>query len=420
MVAQQPAAGMRQVALAEKSLAEYASIVGEDIVAEIETLARPLRGARIAHVSSTAYGGGVAEMLQALVPLMRSAGLHVEWHVLAGTDAFFAVTKRMHNALQGMPLSLEPEMRATYQAVNLENALRFEDGYDFVVVHDPQPAPLRALRPNDGGRWVWRCHIDLTTANPAYWSFLQPYVEEYDAAIYTMPAYASPNLRVGKVAFIPPAIDPLSPKNVPLTSERTAALVSAHGVDLRRPMLVQVSRFDPWKDPVGVIDVYRAVRQEIRDVQLVMLGSLADDDPEGMEYYQRTAAYASRDPDIHLLINHCSSLDVNAFQRRASVILQKSLREGFGLTVAEGMWKERPVVGSRVGGIPLQIEDGVTGYLVDGVEQCAMRVLDVLRAPQAAAELVRRGREHVRQQFLSTTNLRNYLTLFHELTATVA
>lgn len=409
--------GMQQVVLTEKSLADYAPVVGDDVIAEIETLAQRFRGARVVHISATAYGGGVAEMLHTLVPLMRSAGLEAEWRIISAPEAFYNVTKAMHNALQGMPLELTPAAKAAYLHANVDNAVYFEDNFDFVIVHDPQPAPLRALREGDPGKWIWRCHIDLTNANPVYWAFLRTFVQEYDAAIFTMPSYAKADLRIGKIAIIPPAIDPLSPKNRPMPEETVAETIRMHGVDPDRPTLVQVSRFDPWKDPNGVIDVYRQVRKDVPGLQLVMVGSMAHDDPEGMEYYQRTKLYAGDDPDIHLLSNldGIGNVEVNAFQRHASVVLQKSLREGFGLTVAEGLWKERPVIGGNVGGIPLQIQDGVTGYLVNSVDECARRVLDVFRNPEAAAEMGKRGREEVRHKFLSTANLRNYLNLFTEL-----
>jgi trehalose synthase len=410
---------MQRVALSAKSLSDYAPIVGDEVIAELRTLAQPLQGARVVHVSATAYGGGVAEMLQTLVPLMRDAGLNAEWRIINGSDPFFGVTKSMHNALQGMDRPLEAGARATYLHANVDNAVVFDGEFDFVVVHDPQPAALRALRPGDGGRWIWRCHIDLTEANPEYWSFLRPFVERYDAAIFTLPAFVKQDLRLGKIAIIPPAIDPLSLKNAPMAPEQVRETVALHGVDPDRPSLVQVSRFDPWKDPLGVIDVFRAVRQEVPGLQLVMIGSMAHDDPEGMEYFQRTKDHAAGDPDIHLLSNldGVGNVEVNAFQRHASVILQKSLREGFGLTVAEGLWKERPVIGGKVGGIPLQIEDGVTGYLVESVQECATRVLEIERDPTMGAELGARGRERVRQRFLSTANLRNYLTLFRDLSS---
>jgi trehalose synthase len=411
-VAEGPSVALQPVPVREQSLMEYAPIVGEDAIAELEALAEPLRGLRVLHISATAYGGGVAELLHTLVPLMRSAGLAAEWRVLTGSEAFFAQTKRMHNALQGMELPLTPELEALYLETNIANAASLVDGFDFVVVHDPQPAPLRTLRPGDGGFWIWRCHIDLTAANPTYWRFLRPFVREYDAAIFTMPAYVQPDLNLDTIAIIPPAIDPLSPKNAPLSSEQAIALLGRRGVDPHRPLIVQVSRYDPWKDPTGVIDVYRRLREEVPQLQLAMMGALAHDDPEGMEYYERTKEYAGADPDIHILTNVGGDEEVNAFQRRATVILQKSVREGFGLTVTEALWKSRPVVATKVGGIPLQIEDGVSGYLVENTRECIARVGELLRAPQVAVEMGRRGHEMVRRNFLSTTSLRNYLTLF--------
>ena len=253
-----------------KSLAEYAHVAGHDVIDEIEVLARPLRGSRVVHVSATAQGGGVAELLHALVPLMRAVGLDAEWRVIAGSEAFFDVTKALHNGLQGMPLDLTAEMRARYLEWNGLNAAAFDDDYDFVVVHDPQPAPLRAERPHDGGTWVWRCHIDLTGAIPEHWALLRPFIELYDAAIFTIPDYVMPDLNVGTIAIIPPAIDPLSPKNAPLQHERVIHLIGSRQVDPSRPLLVQVSRFDPWKDPLGVIEVYRAVHHVVPGIQLVL------------------------------------------------------------------------------------------------------------------------------------------------------
>ena len=409
--------GMQNVVLSQKTLADYAPIAGESVIEEIERLANPLKGARVLHVSSTAFGGGVAEMLHTLIPLMRSVGLEAEWRVISGTDDFFMTTKSMHNALQGMDLELTRAMRAAYLHSNVDNAVYFEGDWDYVIVHDPQPAPLRTLRRTDGGKWIWRCHIDLTAANQTYWSFLRPYIEAYDAAIFTMAQYVKQDLKIGRVALVPPAIDPLSPKNAPMQDARAAEIVSLYGVDPTRPLLTQVSRFDPWKDPLGVIDVYRAVREEFPGTQLALIGSMAHDDPEGMEYYQRTQEYAAEDPDIHLLSNldGVGNIEVNAFQRAATVVLQKSLREGFGLTIAEGLWKGKPVIGGAVGGIPLQIEDGVTGYLVDSVEEASKRALELMRSPEEAERMGALGREVVREKFLSTSNLRNYLRLFTDL-----
>lgn len=407
---------MRPVALADRALAAYAPLVGEDVIAEIEALAQPLQGARVVHISATAFGGGVAEMLHTLVPLMRNVGLRAEWRIITGSDAFFRVTKSMHNALQGSEFAVTQGLRDTYLRTNRENAAHFVDNFDFVVVHDPQPAPLRSLSAGRGV-WIWRCHIDPTAAQPTAWQFLRPFIEAYDAAIFTMAAFVKPDLHVPTVAIIPPAIDPLSAKNAMLSSDRVATTVAAAGVDPLRPTILQVSRFDPWKDPLGVIDVYRALRTEVPGLQLVMLGAMAHDDPEGQQFFALTKDYAGSDPDIHLLTNAGGSIEVNAFQRHAAVILQKSVREGFGLTVTEAMWKSRPVVANNVGGIPLQIEDGVSGYLVTKTDQFIERARSILGEPERARELGWNGHETVRRNFLSTANLRNYLRLFNNLTS---
>jgi trehalose synthase len=409
--------GMQNVVLTNKLLTDYAPVVGDDVIADIERLARPFQGARVLHISSTAYGGGVAEMLHTLIPLMRSAGLEAEWRVISGYDEFFTVTKAMHNALQGMTLELTPAMRATYLHANVDNAVYLDDSFDYVIVHDPQPAPLRMLRPADSGRWIWRCHIDLTEANPEYWDFLRPFVQIYDAAIFTMPSYVKSDLHMGKIAIIPPAIDPLSPKNAPMSSADARRIVQLYNVNPDEPMLVQVSRYDPWKDPLGVIDAFRGIKRHIPGVQLVMIGSMAHDDPEGMEYYQLTKDYADNDPNIHLLSNldGIGNVEVNAFQSVATVVLQKSLREGFGLTVSEGLWKHKPVIGGNVGGIPLQIEDGKSGFLVNSIEECIGQSLTLMHNPSLAHQMGAYGKEQVRQKFLSTSNLRNYLRLFSDL-----
>jgi trehalose synthase len=409
--------GLSNVVLSSKSLTDYAPVVGDDVIAELEQLARPLRGARVLHVNATAFGGGVAEMLHTIIPLMRSAGLDAEWKIISGDEEFFTVTKSMHNALQGMDLDLTPAMKATYLHANVDNAVSFDGEYDYVIIHDPQPAAMRLLLPTATGRWIWRCHIDLTEANPDYWGFLRPFVQEYDAAVFTMPEYAKQDLHIGKIAIIPPAIDPLSPKNAPMSYEEARRIIALYGVAPDRPSLVQVSRFDPWKDPLGVIDVYRSVKREFPALQLVMVGSMAHDDPEGMEYYQRTQDYAEGDPDIHLLSNldGVGNAEVNAFQRTATVVMQKSLREGFGLTVTEGLWKEKPVIGGNVGGIPLQIQNGVTGFLVNSIEEATERTLQLMRNPKLAHEMGLHGRDDVRHKFLSTANLRHWLRLFNEL-----
>jgi trehalose synthase len=408
---------LEEVHVPPLSLDAYGAIAGEDAIAEIRRLAEPLRGARVLHVNATKFGGGVAEILPTLTGLLRDVGLQPEWRLMPGDDSFWNVTKLMHNGLQGMDVTLGAEQRQTYERTSRRLAAAFEGTYDYVVVHDPQPAALRALRPEAPGRWIWRCHIDLTAANPDVWGFLRPLVEAYDAAIFTLPDYVKPDLRMDVLAFIPPSIDPLSPKNMPLAPALVDDVLHRLGVDPQRPLLLQVSRFDPWKDPHGVIDVYRAVRRTIRDVQLALVGSMASDDPEGWEIYRDVVRYADDDPDITILTNldGVGALEVNAFQRAADLVLQKSLREGFGLTVSEALWKGVPVVGGRVGGIPMQIGEGIGGRLVTTNDEATEACLELLADADLRQRLGEAGRERVRRNFLSTRNLRDDLALFNAL-----
>jgi trehalose synthase len=407
-----------QVELKNKSLAAYAPIVGEAVIESIRRAAEPLRGARVLHVNATAFGGGVAEMLYTLAPLMRDVGLDAEWRVIEGADEFFNVTKAFHNGLQGMDLLLADEMKAIWRRYNEQNAAAFEGEYDFVVVHDPQPAGMKALRDGRGGaHWIWRCHIDTSTPNPVFWDFIAPYLAAYDAGIFTMPQYVARGLQLSHLAFITPTIDPLSAKNAPLPSERAREIVSGYGLDLERPLITQVSRYDPWKDPLGVIDAYRAVKEEIPGVQLALIGSMASDDPEGWVYYDRTVRHAGKDFDVYVLHNFhgVGNEQVNAFQTASDVVIQKSTREGFGLVVTEALWKGKPVVGGNVGGIPLQVIDGQTGFLVDNVAACAEKTRYLLLHPEEAQAMGRKAREHVRANFLSTRHLLDYLKLFAAL-----
>ena len=409
------------VPLSPKRLDDYRPIVGDAVIDEIRELARPLRGARVLHVNATAYGGGVAEILTTLVPLMRDLEIDAEWQVMHGTDEFFQVTKAMHNGLQGMPFPWNAGMWETWLRQNLYNADLFDQLYDVAIIHDPQPAALCQMvrdRHNVGARkWVWRCHIDLTDAQPEVWRHLHPFVEHYDGAIFTLKDFVKSDLQGPRVFTIPPAIDPLSPKNTPIPEAEMLAILRQYDVDPQRPIMLQVSRFDPWKDPLGVIDAYRLARREVPGLQLVMVASMANDDPEGWAYYERTARRAGEDWDIRLLsnLNGVGNREVNAFQQAAQVVVQMSLRPGFGLVVTEGLWKGKPVVAGNVGGIPLQVKDGQTGYLVESVEACAEKVVYLMQNPELAASLGAAGREHVRQNFLTTRNLRDYLRLFLDL-----
>lgn len=409
-----------RVEVEKKRLEAYGPIVGEEIIAEIRRLAEPLRGARVVHINATAYGGGVAEILQTLVPLMRDVGLEAEWQVIEGADEFFDVTKACHNGLQGMDLPFTEGMKEIWRRYNEANARRFEGDYDFVIVHDPQPAGLRYYYGGEGplrSCWIWRCHIDTSRPNPAYWDFFVPYLHLYDAGVFTMEQYVGPGLAFRHLAIIPPTIDPLSPKNAPMGVEQARETVARFGVDVDRPLVTQVSRFDPWKDPLGVIDAYRIVKREVPEVQLALVGSMASDDPEGWTFLDQTIRHAGEDFDIHILHNFhgVGPAEVGAFQTVSDVIVQKSIREGFGLVVAEALWKGKPVVGGNAGGIPLQVIEGETGFLVESVEACADRVLYLLQHPEESARMGAAGREHVRRRFLVTRHLRDYLNLFQSL-----
>ena len=413
---------LERVPLLEKELDDYRDIVGPDVVDRIATLAKPLQGARVLHLNATAYGGGVAELLATHVPLLRSLGIEAEWQVLHGSDEFFAVTKEVHNGLQGAHIEWTHEMRRTYLERVLDNSLLLDDGWDYIVVHDPQPAAILEYVSSNrsefqNAQWIWRCHIDLTDANPEVWEFFRPYVERYDASVWTMEEFVPASLQMDRIVHAPPCIDPLSVKNLDLAAPFCHEITRQYGIDPHRPIVCQVSRFDPWKDPVGVIEAFRLVREEVPDAQLVLAGSMATDDPEGFQVWQDVDAARDGDSDIHLLSNiqQVGNVQINAFQRAADVVIQKSLREGFGLTVSEGLWKGTPVVGGRAGGIVLQIRDGEDGYLVDTVEECAARCLELLRDPDGAQEKGDAGREHVRRNFLSTRELEDWVGLFTSL-----
>jgi trehalose synthase len=373
----------------------------------------------VLHLNTTAFGGGVAELLYTIVPLMRDLGVETEWALFPGSHDFFAITKAMHNGLQGMPVPLTQQMRNDFLQHTLQAAMEVGDAYDVVIVHDPQPvallATLREIGRPPKGKWIWRCHLDLTACLWEVWDFLAPFVGEHDAAVFTHQDFAKP-IDI-PVAIIPPSIDPRSPKNAPIHDPTRLEVLERYEIDARRPVLCQVSRFDPWKDPLGVIDAYRLAKKEFPSLQLVMVASMAHDDPEGMHYLELTEERRQHDPDIFLLSNlqGVGAVEVNAFQRSAAVVIQKSIREGFGLVVSEGMWKSKPVVGGRTGGIRLQIEDGVNGYLVESVDEAAARVIQLLSDPKKAARMGKAARNKVRDNFLSPRHVADYLELIGRL-----
>jgi trehalose synthase len=391
------------------SLDSYRDVVGSDVVDELLQLADRVKHRRLQHVNSTAVGGGVAELLTRMVPRFRELGIETSWDVIKGNEAFFAVTKAFHNALHGARETITEEMLDVYRATQDRNLQDMGEMGDFVVIHDPQPAGLIARKKESGGHWLWRCHIDVSTPDPAVWDFLRPYVEQYDGSIFSMPEF-SQELPIPQF-MVPPSIDPLSDKNRELTQDEITAVVEKHGLDPERPILTQISRFDRLKDPVGVIEAYRLVKRRY-DCQLLLAGGGASDDPEGEQVLQEVREAANGDPDVHvLLLPPFSDLEINALVRGSTIIMQKSLKEGFGLTVTEALWKGRPVIGGSVGGIKLQLLNGVTGFLVHSPEGAANRAIELLGDESLRQTIGANGHRHVRQNFLTTRHVRDYLLL---------
>jgi trehalose synthase len=395
----------------------YRPLVGDELIDEITALARELSGLRICHINSTPFGGGVAELLSRYLPLLQALGVSADWRLIHGRPEFFAVTKTFHNALQGGHYRLQDEERALYLHVNEQSAKLIEMDYDLFIVHDPQPAAIRHFAGPRGAKWIWRCHIDSSAPDPPVAQFLKPYIEEYDAAVFTMPEFVPPGFMLKRVVFIAPAIDPLATKNMALPMDLCKRAMADSGVDLDRPLLLQVSRFDPWKDPLGVIEAYRLVKREIPGVQLALIGAMAGDDPEGWTLFDRVEEESAKDPDILVFTNlgGVGSMEVNVFQRGCDVVIQKSLREGFGLVVSEALWKEKPVVAGRAGGIPMQFPERFHPYLIGTVEECAARVVHLLRHPGERADFGRAGREQIRQRFLLPRLVRDELRLMKQM-----
>lgn len=395
-------------------LADYASVIGSWEIEELRALARPLAGRTVQMVNSTAVGGGVAEILNRLVPLAEELDIKIRWDVMLGGEAFFEVTKAFHNALHGEPYHAEAEDFEIYRSFNAQNRERLSLDAEFVVIHDPQPAGLIEARTDKRNHWIWRCHIDLSHPNRPVWEFLMPYVSGYDGAIFSSPEFAQ-RLSIPQYLFYP-AIDPLSEKNRELEPSFIADVLARYSIDASRPILTQISRFDRLKDPVGVIRAYRIVKRYF-DCQLVLAGGSASDDPEGSQVLRDVREVANDDPDVKVLeLPAWAPLEVNALQRASTIVIQKSLREGFGLTVSEALWKRKPVVASAVGGIPTQVIHKHTGLLCHSVEGAAYQIRFLLSHPEIATRLGEQGHQHVKENFLITQNLKSYLTLFLALT----
>jgi len=396
-------------AVSRVPLENYAELLGAGEIEELRALAKPLRGRRIEMINSTAVGGGVAEILNRLIPLAEELDLSIQWDVLRGAEDFFDVTKAFHNALHGEAYHANPKNFEIFLAYNEQNRATLPLDAEFVVIHDPQPAALIDARPAGSNHWVWRCHIDLSHPNLAVWDFLEKFVSRYDGAMFSSPQFAR-QLSIPQYLFYP-AIDPLSEKNIQLDSDFIDETLRRYQIDVARPILTQISRFDRLKDPVGVIRAYRIVKRYF-DCQLVLAGGGAPDDPEGALVLKEVLREAGHDPDIKILeLPAWAPLEVNALQRASTIVVQKSLREGFGLTVSEALWKKKPVVASAVGGIPSQIIHKHTGLLAHSVEGTAYQIRFLLSHPEIAAKLGENGHQHVKENFLITQKLKRYLSL---------
>ncbi|MCK6369969.1 MAG: glycosyltransferase [Gammaproteobacteria bacterium] len=394
-------------------LQQYAAVAGADVVRQLQLLAKPLRGMQVVHVNSTRRGGGVAEILEKLIPLMSELGIDARWEVIEGSPEFYECTKLFHNALQGQNVAVGDKLLREYERVNEINAMRLRpdlEQADVVIIHDPQPAAMLRHMPKRKGKWIWRCHIDVSHPHRPVWRYLRPLVADYDASVFSLADFVQhlPH----PVYLIPPSIDPLSEKNVELADSEIDAVCERFGIDRSRPLLLQVSRYDRFKDPVGVVEAFRLTRPFVPGLQLVLAGGGAADDPEGEAVLREVHAAANGDPDVHvLLLPADANRVINALQRAADVVLQKSLKEGFGLTVTEALWKSKPVIGGDTGGIRLQVVNHQTGFLVSSPEGAALRLRHLLHAREQRMRMGAMGREHVRQHFLNTRQLREYLTL---------
>jgi trehalose synthase len=391
------------------TLRDYEGVVGQEVIEEMRVVAGHVRHKRLQNINSTAVGGGVAEILTRMIPLLQELGVNATWDVIKGNEAFFNVTKSFHNALHGKKEEITQNMLNVFRETTAMNLRHMDISGDVVLVHDPQPAGLILRKPDIGRQWIWRCHIDVSNPAPAVWNFLKPYIEKYDAAIFSMPDF-SQQLPVPQF-MIAPSIDPLSDKNKELDRSYIEKVLYSYGLDCERPILTQISRFDRLKDPLGVIRAYRMAKKH-HDCQLVLAGGGATDDPEGEQVLREVKEAAEHDPDIHvILLPPFSDLEINAIVRGSTIVFQKSIKEGFGLTVSEALWKRKPVIGGAVGGIKLQIINGFTGFLVHSPEGAANRALQLLADADMRRRLGENGHWHVKQNFLITRHVKDYMLL---------
>jgi len=389
---------------------EYAAVVGQPIIDDLKLLSERLKGKVIQNINSTAVGGGVAEILSRMVPLLRELNIDTHWDVIKGGRQFFDVTKKFHNALHGRPEEINQRDLDIFLEISQNNIEEMDIYGDIVFVHDPQPIVL--VKKKKENKWIWRCHIDVSSPNQMIWEFLEDFIFNYDAAVFSSPAF-SPKLPIRQF-LISPSIDPLSDKNRELPQETIDGVLRKYEIYKSKPIITQISRFDRLKDPLGVIEVYKQVKR-YRDCQLLLAGGGASDDPEGKKVLEEVKDKAKHDPDIHILLLPQNDIEINALQRASTVIIQKSIKEGFGLTVTEALWKAKPVVASNVGGIPLQITHKYSGLLCNSIEGAGFAIKQLLNSPEYAKKLGENGREHVRNNFLLTRHLKDYMLLFLSL-----
>lgn len=413
---------LQEVRIHPKTVDDYIPIVGKDRIDNLKKLAEPLKGKRVLNLNATAFGGGVAELLKTQIALMQDLGIDAQWNVMTAQPEFYEVTKLFHNTLQGHPDTISEEYKQIYLDGVKANARSFTNDYDIVLMHDPQSLAMMDFTPTPRGKWIWRCHIDTSNPNPQAWNFLYPFMKNYHAVIFTLEEFVNENAELQNLTFIAPSIDPLSPKNNEMSEEEVLKMMKCYNVDPERPIMCQVSRFDPWKDPLGIIDIYRNIKsgngiKSMDDLQLLLIGGMANDDPEGWTIYDRVLRRAGEDFDLKIYTNfhNVGDVGVKAFQYGSDVILQKSLREGFGLTVAEALWKGKPVIGGNVGGIKIQIQDGVNGFLVSDITEATEKTAYLLNHPEEAKKMGKVGKEIVRDNFLSIREIEDHLKLFNKV-----
>lgn len=405
---------LQKVNTKTRKIKAYKGIIEDSLYQEVNFFAKKLKGVKVLHINATSFGGGVAEILHSLIPLMQNLGLKAEWQTIVADDRLFEITKIFHNAFQGEECCIDKKIERTYKRFNAYNAHLIEGEWDIIVIHDPQPAAIPYYLAKDDVKRIWRCHIDTSSPNKKMWEFFKPFLCEYDAAIFTLKEFFPKDLPVKKRFFVSPAIDPLSSKNKMLSENTVKRILKSYNINPDRPIITQVSRFDLWKDPLGVVKAYKIAKRRVPNLQLVLVGSMADDDPEGWKIYKSVEECTRKDRDIYLFTN-LGNIEVSAFQIASNIVLQKSIKEGFGLTVTEAMWKGTPVIGGRAGGITLQIEDNKTGCLVNSAEECAGKILFLLKNPEFGQKIAERAKEHVRKKFLLPRLLRDHFRIYLNL-----